>query len=76
MNIKNNQLTLSTEKFNDFEFEELINISLSDIQYIYLSSNPYLTLKQIEYLFHKNIDRVNINLLRNKNCPKDKNLYI
>lgn len=69
---KNNKQTLSTTKFNDLEFEDLVNITLSDAQYTYLSSNPFLSLKQIKYLFLKNIDNVNINLLRNKNCPEDK----
>jgi len=72
MNIEYNKLMLSTKKFNDFEFEELITSSLSDLQYIYLSSNPFLSQQHIEYLFLQNIDAVNINLLRNKNCSKNR----
>jgi len=54
----------------DTIFDKFINIGLSDIEYIYLSSNLSLTQKQIDFLFTKNIDNVNINLLKNKNCDK------
>ncbi|BFU77363.1 hypothetical protein ALC152_05780 [Arcobacter sp. 15-2] len=53
-------------------FIQIINSSLSDIEYIYLSGNPHLTQSQIDYLFLQNIDSVNINLLRNENCSKTK----
>ena len=50
-------------------FKKLIDSNLSEIDYIYLSSNENLTEEQIEYLFTLKIDNVNINLFRNKNCP-------
>ena len=50
-------------------FEKLVNSNLLEIDYVYLSSNENLTEDQIKYLFTLKIDNVNINLLRNSNCP-------
>lgn len=60
-------ISLTTEVF-----EKLISSKLSDVEYIYLSSNETLTKEQIELLFEKDIDNVNINLLKNTHCPKEK----
>lgn len=70
MNKHNNELN-SIELTNKL-FNQLINSSLSKIQYISLSSNPTLNTEQIKCLFLEDIDNVNINLLRNKNCPENK----
>jgi len=72
MNTKKNNQYLKTIKLNDTIFKEITAKTLSEIEYIYLSSNPSLNQNQINYLFIKTIDSVNINLLRNKNCPKNK----
>jgi len=53
-------------------FEKIIAMNLSDLEYVYLSSNPSLSSILIEKLFEKNIDNVNINLLRHTNCPQNK----
>jgi hypothetical protein len=53
----------------DTTFQEIINSNLSKIDYLYLSSNPTLNKEQIQYLFLQQIGNVNINLLRNINCP-------
>ncbi|MEA2051056.1 MAG: hypothetical protein U9O56_10065 [Campylobacterota bacterium] len=58
--LKNTQLT--DEIFNKF-----IDKSVSDIEYIYLSSNLSLSTTQIDFLFDQNIDGVIINLLKNEN---------
>ena len=63
--LKNIELT------NDI-FEKLLSSKLNDIEYIHLSSNLSLKENQIDFLFDKNIDSININLLKNKNCPIDK----
>lgn len=72
MNKKYNKEQLSSQLFSECEFDKIKKVILSDIEYIYLSSNPTLSKSQIEYLFLKNIDSVNINLLRNRNCPQGK----
>ena len=72
MNTKYNKEQLSSQLFSEDEFNKIQNSILSDIEYIYLSSNSTLSQSQIEYLFLKNIDSVNINLLRNRNCPQIK----
>lgn len=61
---------LRFSKLTDELFNELISSELSVAQFIYLSSNQSLSHKHIDYLFSQNIENVNINLLRNKNCPK------
>ena len=66
------QQKLKSILLTDEIFTQIINSSLSDIEYIYLSANPHLTQSQIDYLFSKNIDSVNVNLLRNANCSKTK----
>jgi len=72
MNKKYNKEQLSSQLFLEYEFDKIKKAVLSDIEYIYLSSNPTLSQSQIKYLFLKNIDNVNINLLRNSNCPQIK----
>jgi len=72
MNKKYNKKQLSSHIFTDREFDSIIKLVLSDIEYFYLSSNPHLTESQIDWLFLQDIDSVNINLLRNKNCSKTK----
>lgn len=72
MNKKYDKSKLKLTKLSDEIFNNIITSSLSDIEYIHLSSNQTLNDKQIRYLFFKNIDNVNINLLRNDNCPSDK----
>jgi len=64
-----NGLRLKSIYITDDIFEELKKSYLSEIDYIYLSSNNTLNEKQIKYLFTLEIDNININLLRNKNCP-------
>ena len=63
---------LKSVKLNDKIFEKFINSSLTKVEYIYLSSNSTLNQEQIRSLFLKNVDNVNINLLRHSLCPKDK----
>ena len=72
MNTKKHNQLLKTLNLNDILFKEITAKTLSDIEYIYLSSNQSLNQNQINFLFMQNIDNVNINLLRNKNCPKNK----
>ena len=72
MNEKYDNSTLKSIKLSDEIFDKIITSSLSDIEHIHLSSNPTLNENQFRYLFFKNIDNVNINLLRNENCPSDK----
>ncbi|MEA3512596.1 MAG: hypothetical protein U9R37_03245 [Campylobacterota bacterium] len=52
-------------------FEKLCK-DIGDIDVVYLSSNETLTKEQIEVLFLFEIDSVNINLLKNKNCSMEK----
>lgn len=72
MNTKKHNQLLKTINLNDTLFKEITAKKLSEIEYIYLSSNPSLNQNQINFLFMQNIDNVNINLLRNKNCPRNK----
>jgi len=69
---KYSSLELRTIKLNPTLFDEIILSSLSQIEYIYLSSNTTLNQEQIHCLFMLNIDGVNINLLRNRICPKER----
>jgi len=69
---KYSTLELRTIKLNSTLFDEIIASSLSQIEYIYLSSNTTLNQEQIHYLFMLKIDGVNINLLKNKLCPKER----
>ena len=62
-------LKLKEIVLNNIIFKKLIDSVLTEVDYIYLSSNENLTNKQIKYLFTLKIDNVNINLLRNSNCP-------
>ena len=73
--LKNNKLKIELLKhiiLDDTIFDKLQRLNLSDVEYIYLSSNPSLNSNQIEKLFKKNIENVNINLLKNSNCSEEK----
>lgn len=59
-------------ELNNEIFEKLISLNLEEVDFIYLSSNPTLQTTHIEKLFEKNIDNVNINLLKNPNCSTSK----
>ena len=61
-------ITLKTLVLDNVIFEEIVNSDLKEVDYIYLSANNHLTVKQIQYLFKLKIDNVNINLLRNPYC--------
>lgn len=62
---------LKTTVLDDTTFNEFYN-SLEDVELIYLSLNASLTQEMINQLFEKSIDNININLLKNKVCPKEK----
>jgi len=62
---------LKSIKLSENIFNEIMSDNLNHIDYIYLSSNPHLSKEQIQQLFLLKIDNVNINLLRNLNCPED-----
>lgn len=57
---------------DDNIFEILLAKGLNDTQLVYLSSNNSLNKEQIKKLFKYGIDNVNINLLKNPLCPKEK----
>jgi len=63
---------LKSITLTDEIFEKIISSSLTKLDYFSLSLNNTLTTAQIEKLFEKNIDNVNINLLKNENCPLKK----
>ena len=62
------ELLKNTKLDNDI-FDLFIKLNLTEVQKIYLSSNLSLEENHIEILFDFNIDNVNINLLKYKNCP-------
>jgi len=73
--LQNSELKIELLKhiiLDDTIFNKLLASNLSDVEYIYLSSNPSLNSNQIEKLFKKNIENVNINLLKNSNCSEEK----
>ena len=72
MTKKFNNSILKSITLTDELFSDIISSSLSDVEFIYLSSNPSLNKEQIEYLFLLNIENVNINLLRNSNCSEER----
>lgn len=73
--LKNSELKTELLKsivLDDTIFDKLMSSCLSEVEYIYLSSNPTVNSNQIENLFKKNIENVNINLLKNPNCNEEK----
>jgi hypothetical protein len=73
--LKNSELKIELLKHIELKeqiFSKLLSSNLSDVEYIYLSSNPTLNSNQIEQLFEKNIENANINLLKNLNCSEEK----
>lgn len=67
-----NTIELKSIQLTENVFEDMIHSDLTDVDFIYLSVNPSLNIKQINYLFLLQIDNVNINLLRNSHCPDNK----
>jgi len=73
--LKNSELKIELLKhiiLDETIFNKLLISNLSDVEYIYLSSNPTLNSNQIEQLFEKQIENANINLLKNPNCSEEK----
>jgi len=73
--LKNSELKIELLKhiiLDDITFDKLQRSNLSEVEYIYLSSNPTLNSNQIEKLFEKNLENANINLLKNSNCSEEK----
>ncbi len=73
--LQNSELKIELLKhiiLDEIIFDKLLSSNLSDVEYIYLSSNPTLNSNQIEQLFEKNIENANINLLKNPNCSEEK----
>ncbi len=73
--LKNSELKTELLKhiiLDDTIFNKLLAVNLSDVEYIYFSSNPTLNSNQINKLFDKNIENANINLLKNPNCSEEK----
>lgn len=62
---------LKTIQLSELNFNTLIKKDLTKAQLVYLSSNKSLTLNHIKILFEYDIENININLLKNKNCPKE-----
>ncbi|MEA3289642.1 MAG: hypothetical protein U9Q04_05605 [Campylobacterota bacterium] len=65
------ELALKNIPLDDEIFDILVSSNLTPTQLVYLSSNNTLNNKQILKLEKNNIENVNINLLKNKNCPED-----
>lgn len=63
---------LKNIKLSDEIFEKVISSNLTDVEFIYLSSNDTLRKEQIDSIFEQNIENANINLLKNKNCSIEK----
>lgn len=73
--LENSELKIALLKhiiLDESIFDKLLSSNLSDVEYIHLSSNPTLNSNQIEQLFEKHIENVNINLLKNPNCSEEK----
>ena len=59
---------LKEVKLNENNFSSILK-KANKIDLIYLSFNKTLSLNMINILFEKNIENVNINLLKNSLCP-------
>lgn len=72
--MKNSLYKKEILKFTNLEndtFHIIFNSCLENQDFIYLSTNNTLNTQQIDILFEKDIDSVNINLLKNKFCSKE-----
>ncbi len=63
---------LSNNLFTNNNFNKLLHSNIQKSDLIYLSSNTTLKQTQINSLFDLQIDNININLLKNSNCPNNK----
>jgi len=71
--IKNKTSRIEILKYIELEdnmFDKILDSKLTKIEIIYFSTNPHLSQQNINKLFNLKIDNVNINLLRNSNCPE------